>query len=177
MPTYMDRPGSWEGGGDGFIEAASNAGWPKAAPDHAAARMMAPKTVLFISCPLLPPNDAGHIRCVQRKIPLNESRTSGVTSVMARCMIAWLLAAYCYGQDPQAAARALIPPGAKYSDAPLDSLGEEADSAIARIPRATTKTEVENARQPLRKSLERSLGLERLLNGSQRRTEYFFLSA
>jgi len=136
---------------------------------------------VHLSYPPLPPNDADPIRRVQTKIPLNEYRTSGVSSVMARYMIVWLLAVYSYAQDPQAAARALIPPGTKYSDALLDSVGQEADAAIARIPRATTKSEVENAREPLRKRLEHSLGLEHLtgfsvvkpiVTGSLERTGY-----
>src|SRR5665213_3610943 len=79
-----------------------------------------------------------------------------------QCLILFPAAASAYSQDPQAAARALIPPGTKFSDALLDSVEQEVQTAIARIPRATTKLEVENARQPLRKRLENSLGLHRL---------------
>ena len=79
-----------------------------------------------------------------------------------RIAIACLLAAKAYAQDPVAAARALIPPGTKYSDALLDSIEKETQAAITRIERATTKEAVERARPALRKRLETSLGLQRL---------------
>jgi dienelactone hydrolase len=76
--------------------------------------------------------------------------------------IACLLAASAYPQDPVAAARALIPPGTKYSDALLDSAAQETQAALTRIQRATTKEDVERASPTLRKRLENSLGLQRL---------------
>lgn len=76
--------------------------------------------------------------------------------------IACLLAAPAYPQDPVAAARALIPPGTKYSDALLDSMERETQVALTRIQRATTREDVERARPALRKRLETSLGLQHL---------------
>jgi dienelactone hydrolase len=76
--------------------------------------------------------------------------------------IACLLALPAYPQDPVAAARTLIPPGTKYSDALLDSIEQETQAALTRIQRATTKEDVERARPALRKRLENSLGLQRL---------------
>src|ERR1700679_3456887 len=76
--------------------------------------------------------------------------------------IACLLAAPAYSQDPVAAARALIPPGTKYSDALLDSVEQETQAALKRIERAITKQDVERMRPALRKRLETSLGLQRL---------------
>lgn len=103
------------------------------------------------------------------KIFLNGNSITGVSSdgmVPARAAllytIAGLAAAICWSQDPQAAARALRPPGTVYSDALLDRVEQEAQSALARIQRATTKPEVDRARPTLQARLRNSLGLERL---------------
>ncbi len=76
--------------------------------------------------------------------------------------IACLHALPAYPQDPEAAARARIPPGTKYSDALLDSVEQETQAALKRIERATTKQDAERTRPALRKRLEASLGLQRL---------------
>jgi len=82
--------------------------------------------------------------------------------VAFRIAIACLVAVRAYAQDPVSAARALIPPGTKYSDALLDSVEQETQAALVRIQRATTKEDAERERPGLRKRLENSLGMQRL---------------
>src|SRR5437763_6519227 len=80
-----------------------------------------------------------------------------------RLLLLFTVLSLATAQDWEAEARALKPADTSaQQSAVLDDLEQRARAALDRVPRATTRTEAEQARQPLRRRLEESLGFRRL---------------